>query len=98
MNTIKHIDKIASERLKQHRIAIGLRQKELGETVDISAIQIKKYEEGVSTIPLSRLYVLAKILNTPLKHFFNASISEEERLKILTIIFLIMKLNIYLTK
>lgn len=27
MNTIKHIDKIASERLKQRRIAIGLSQK-----------------------------------------------------------------------
>ena len=80
MNTIKHIDKIASERLKQRRIAIGLSQKELGKTLDISAIQIKKYEEGISTIPVSRLYVLAKILNTPLKHFFNTSIFEEERL------------------
>lgn len=50
MNTIKHIDKFASERLKQRRIAIGLSQKELGETLDISAIQIKKYEEGISTI------------------------------------------------
>lgn len=33
MNTIKQIDKFASERLKQRRIAIGLSQKELDETL-----------------------------------------------------------------
>jgi len=77
---MKQIDKFASERLKQCRIATGLSQKELGETLDISAIQIKKYEEGLSTIPISRLYVLAKVLNTPLKYFFNNSTSEEKKL------------------
>lgn len=81
MNTIKQIDKLASERLKQRRIATGLSQKELGETLDISAIQIKKYEEGISTIPISRLYVLAKVLNTPLKYFLNNSTSEAKKLE-----------------
>ncbi|QWB86492.1 hypothetical protein JRD95_00543 [Rickettsia parkeri] len=46
---------------------------------DISALQVKKYEEGLSNIPISRLYVFAKVLNTPLKYFFNSS--EEEKLK-----------------
>ncbi|XVN41841.1 MAG: helix-turn-helix transcriptional regulator [Rickettsia endosymbiont of Argas persicus] len=76
---MKHIDKFASERLKQRRIAIGLSQKELGEALDISPIQIKKYEEGISTIPISRLYILSKVLNTSLKYFFNNT--EEEKLE-----------------
>lgn len=78
MRMIKQIDRFASERLKQRRIASGLSQKELSEALDINVIQIKKYEDGVSSIPISRLYVLAKILNTPLKHFFNNSAPEEK--------------------
>ncbi|AFB26131.1 MULTISPECIES: hypothetical protein [spotted fever group] len=46
---------------------------------DISALQVQKYEEGLSNIPISRLYVFAKVFNTPLKYFFNSS--EEEKLK-----------------
>ncbi|CEO17447.1 Helix-turn-helix domain protein [Rickettsia monacensis] len=73
-DSIKHPDKLASERLKERRLAVGISQKELGQALDISALQVKKYEEG-----LSRLYVFAKVLNTPLKYFFNSS--EEEKLK-----------------
>jgi len=82
MDTIKQIDKFASDRLKQRRIATGLSQKELGEALHISTVQIKKYEEGISTIPISRLYVLAKVLNTPLKYFFSSSNSKEKKLDI----------------
>ncbi|MFV9948881.1 helix-turn-helix domain-containing protein [Rickettsia conorii] len=78
-DSIKHPDKLASERLKERRLAIGISQKELGQDLDISALQVKKYEEGLSNIPISRLYVFAKVLNTPLKYFFNSS--EEEKLK-----------------
>ncbi|MCC8467452.1 MAG: helix-turn-helix transcriptional regulator [Rickettsia endosymbiont of Eriopis connexa] len=74
-DSIKHPDKLASERLKERRLAVGISQKELGQALDISALQVKKYEEGLS----SRLYVFAKVLNTPLKYFFNSS--EEEKLK-----------------
>ncbi|EER21776.1 MULTISPECIES: helix-turn-helix domain-containing protein [spotted fever group] len=73
-DSIKHPDKLASERLKERRLAVGISQKELGQALDISALQVKKYEEG-----LSRLYVFAKVLNTSLKYFFNSS--EEEKLK-----------------
>ncbi|MGX6960564.1 MAG: helix-turn-helix domain-containing protein [Rickettsia endosymbiont of Pentastiridius leporinus] len=80
-NSTNQIDKFASERLKQQRILLGLSHKELGEAVDINAIQIKKYEEGLSTIPVSRLYVLAKVLNTPLKYFFNGSEEDKSKLE-----------------
>ncbi|MCX4079547.1 hypothetical protein N7280_02675 [Rickettsia rhipicephali] len=64
----------------------------------MSALQVKKYEEGLSNIPISRLYVFAKVLNTPLKYFFNSS--EEEKLKadVTMKILLIIKLNIYSKK
>lgn len=78
-DSIKHPDKLASERLKERRLAVGISQKELGQALDISALQVKKYEEGLSNIPISRLHVFAKVLNTPLKYFFNSS--EEEKLK-----------------
>jgi transcriptional regulator with XRE-family HTH domain len=69
----KQSDRFASEFLKRRRIDFGLTQKELGAAIDITALQIKKYEEGISSIPISRLYALAKILNTPLKYFFDVS-------------------------
>lgn len=78
-DSIKHPDKLTSEYLKERRLAVGISQKELGQAWDISALQVKKYEEGLSNIPISRLYVFAKVLNTPLKYFFNSS--EEEKLK-----------------
>lgn len=80
-NSTNQIDKFASERLKQQRIAAGLTHKELGEAIDINAVQIKKYEEGLSTIPVSRLYVLAKVLNTPLRYFFNGSEEGKSKLE-----------------
>lgn len=73
----KQIDKLASERLKQRRIALGLTQKELGNAINISTVQIKKYEAGISSIPISQLYVFSKVLNTPLKHFLNPNKQEE---------------------
>lgn len=33
---IKHSDKLASERLKERRLAVGISQKELGEALDIT--------------------------------------------------------------
>ncbi|AAL03034.1 hypothetical protein [Rickettsia conorii] len=79
--SIKHPDKLASERLKERRLAVGryYPKRIRASFFDISALQVKKYEEGLSNIPISRLYVFAKVLNTPLKYFFNSS--EEEKLK-----------------
>lgn len=51
-DSIKHPDKLASERLKERRLAVGISQKELGQALDISALQVKKYEEGLSNIPI----------------------------------------------
>ncbi|MFY9590122.1 helix-turn-helix domain-containing protein [Rickettsia endosymbiont of Halotydeus destructor] len=74
----RYIDKIASERLKQRRIALGISQKDLGKAIDISAQQVQKYEEGLSIIPVSRLYVFSKILNAPLRYFTENSEKTKE--------------------
>ncbi|WP_337969228.1 helix-turn-helix transcriptional regulator [Rickettsia tamurae] len=52
-DSIKHPDKLASEHLKERRLAVGISQKELGQALDISALQVKKYEEGLSNIPIN---------------------------------------------
>ncbi|HJD55143.1 MAG TPA: helix-turn-helix domain-containing protein [Rickettsia endosymbiont of Pyrocoelia pectoralis] len=75
------INKFTSERLKQQRITVGLSHKELGAVINVNAVQMKKYEEGVSAIPVSRLYVLAKALNMPLKHFFNNAEEDKSELE-----------------
>ncbi|WP_253307481.1 MULTISPECIES: helix-turn-helix domain-containing protein [unclassified Rickettsia] len=79
----KHVEKIVSERLKQRRIALGVSQKDLGKAIDISTQQIQKYEEGLSKIPVSRLYVFAKILNIPLKYFIDSSEKTEKEIEYL---------------
>lgn len=78
----KHVEKLSSKRLKQGRIALGLSQKDLGKVTEISTQQIQKYEEGLSKIPVSRLYVFAKILNTPLKYFIDSSEKTEKEIEI----------------
>ncbi len=63
------------------RQAKGLNQAALGEILGISFQQVHKYESGENRISASRLWEIAKILDTPVSSLFEGlEASGEERL------------------
>jgi transcriptional regulator with XRE-family HTH domain len=64
------IDVRIGERIRTLRTHIGLSQKELASQLDIVFQQLQKHEKGTSRVPASRLYDIARALNTPISYFF----------------------------
>lgn len=73
------LDVRIGERIRSQRKQIGLSQKELASRLDIVFQQLQKHENGTSRVPASRLYEIARALNTPISHFFD--INERETLR-----------------
>ena len=65
------IDVHVGSRVRLRRTLLGLNQTQLGEKLGITYQQIQKYETGFNRISASRLYMLTKILDTPLAYFFD---------------------------
>ena len=57
--------------MRERRLEIGLKQKELAKALDIASQQIFKYEKGIDRIPASRLYEFSKLLAVPFSFFFD---------------------------
>jgi transcriptional regulator with XRE-family HTH domain len=69
------VDARIGARIRTLRTRIGLSQKELAGQLDIVFQQLQKHENGTSRVPASRLYDIARALNTPISYFFE----EDER-------------------
>jgi transcriptional regulator with XRE-family HTH domain len=69
------IDVRIGERIRTLRTHVGLSQTELASQLDIVFQQLQKHEKGTSRVPASRLYDIARALNTPISYFFE----EDER-------------------
>lgn len=69
--TYNDLDAKIGERIRSQRKRIGLTQKELAARLDIVFQQLQKHENGTSRVPASRLYEIARALNTPISHFFD---------------------------
>ena len=65
------LDVLVGARLRLLRKALGLNQRELGETVGLSQQQIQKYESGTNRIGASKLYGLSRVLGVPISFFFS---------------------------
>jgi transcriptional regulator with XRE-family HTH domain len=80
MNPIapKHpIDIFIGNKLQKKRQEVGLSQKALGESVELTFQQIQKYEKGTNRISASTLFGLAKQLGVSITYFFTGYTSEE---------------------
>lgn len=64
------MDKTVGNRLKARRILLGLSQQDLGDAVNVSIQQIQKYEKATNRISCGKLYILSKLLKTPISYFF----------------------------
>lgn len=73
------LDVRIGERIRSQRKQIGLSQKELASRLDIVFQQLQKHENGTSRVPASRLYEIARALNTPISHFFDINERETPR-------------------
>lgn len=71
VNSMPHpIDIHVGQRLRLRRTMVGMSQKELGASVDLTFQQIQKYERGANRIGSSRLHDFARILSVPVSYFF----------------------------
>lgn len=56
--------------LRQARLAARMSQSALGKTAGVRFQQIQKYESGANRVSASRLWEMAKTLETPIELFF----------------------------
>lgn len=74
----KHIPKkslkedcIISQRLQDKRIILGISQKKLALSTNVTTQQIQKYEKGINRISSGSLYYFAKTLGVDITYFFD---------------------------
>lgn len=72
------IDVHVGSRLRERRMALGVSQERLGESLGLTFQQVQKYEKGVNRIGASRLFQIARILEVPVQYFFEG-VSLEDR-------------------
>src|SRR5579871_6532619 len=56
--------------IREERLGRGLSRLELGRQVGVSGQQIEKYEKGMDTIPLHRLFTLARLFHRTPESFW----------------------------
>ncbi len=65
------VDVHVGGRLRIRRTLLGLSQTALGEALGLTFQQVQKYERGANRMGSSRLYDLARVLDVPIKYFFD---------------------------
>ena len=64
------VDAHVGSRLRQRRMLLGISQEQLAEMLGLTFQQVQKYERGTNRISASRLFQLARSLDTPITWFF----------------------------
>ncbi len=65
-----YVDVHVGNRIRVHRMLMGLSQEKLGDAIGLTFQQVQKYEKGTNRISAARLFQLSKILNVPVPYFF----------------------------
>lgn len=64
------IDRKIGENIRRIRLAKGFSQTALAENIGVTFQQVQKIESSKNRIAASRLYTVAKFLETPIARFF----------------------------
>ncbi len=72
------VDVHVGGRVKARRTLISMSQEELGKHVGLTQQQIQKYENGMTRITASKLWVISLVLGRPISWFFEG-IGERKR-------------------
>ena len=59
------------KRVRLCRLLLGISQKKLGRSVNLTFQQVQKYERGTNRIGTSRLDQLSQALDVPVSYFFD---------------------------
>lgn len=65
------IDLHVGSRVRMRRKILRVSQEKLAEGLDLTFQQVQKYERGANRISASKLFEIAKALNTPVSYFFD---------------------------
>jgi transcriptional regulator with XRE-family HTH domain len=68
------IDALVGKNIRIFRIAKGLSQTDLGQSLGVTFQQVQKYEKGVNRVGSGRLARLSKLLGVPINRFFDNSV------------------------
>lgn len=68
------IDKVIGERVRAYRLAKGLTQKDLSQTLGITSEQLKAHEAGIQRIVPSQLWKIADALDISVVRLFQKSV------------------------
>lgn len=63
-------DLYIGKKLRERRLELKLKQKDLATPLNIASQQLFKYEKGIDRVPASRLYEFSRLLSVPLSFFF----------------------------
>ena len=72
------VDMHVGNRIRMRRTILGMSQMALAEALGLSFQQVQKYELGANRVSSSRLFDLTRILQVPIKFFFEEMGSEVE--------------------
>ena len=67
----KSRDHDIGELIRTQRVARGVSQEVLGQSIGVTAQQIQKYENGTNRVAAGRLHRLAEVLDVPIAAFFS---------------------------
>ncbi|MHA3915352.1 helix-turn-helix domain-containing protein [Halovulum sp. GXIMD14793] len=77
---MKHpVDVHVGKRIRHRRWMLGMTQQQLGDAVGIKFQQIQKYETGMNRVSASRLWDIARALDTSISFFFEGLSAEQEQ-------------------
>lgn len=66
----EEVDQIVGQRLRILRMARGITQQSLANSIGVSFQQIQKYERGTNRISAGRLWTISQVLSVDLGEFF----------------------------
>jgi transcriptional regulator with XRE-family HTH domain len=65
------VDVHVGVRIRMRRKMLGMSQETLAESLGLTFQQVQKYERGANRVSASKLYDIAKTLQTPVSYFFD---------------------------
>lgn len=72
------VDRQVGLRIRMRRRELGLSQEKLAEALGLTFQQVQKYERAANRVSSSKLFEIARALNTNVTYFFDGLISNED--------------------
>jgi len=73
------VDVHVGGRIRLRRTLLGMSQEHLADQIGLTFQQVQKYESGANRVSSSRLFDLGRVLDVPIKYFFDEMSTTTER-------------------